>query len=115
MCGVVASRRRRARPEVIVRRHRRRCASRVGESCDCSPGHQAQVWSPADRKTIRRTFATLAEARAWRVETQAALRRGTLRAPTRITIEEAAAEWLDEIRPHPRIRWMTKASRDARG
>jgi integrase len=33
-------------------------------------------------------------ARAWRAEAQAALRRGTLRAPTRTTLSEAAAQWL---------------------
>jgi len=54
------------------------------------------VWSPTDRKTIRKTFPTLADARAWRAETQSALRRGTLRAPTRITLAEAAREWLAE-------------------
>jgi hypothetical protein len=31
---------------------------------------------------------------AWRAETQAALHRGTLRAPNRTTLAEAAEEWL---------------------
>jgi integrase len=66
----------------------------VGTNCDCSPGYQAQVWSPTDRKTIRKTFPTLADARAWRSDTQSALRQGTLHAPARITLAEAAAEWL---------------------
>ncbi|MGH2964715.1 MAG: tyrosine-type recombinase/integrase [Solirubrobacterales bacterium] len=63
-------------------------------SCDCRPGYQAQVFSARDRKTIRRTFRTLTDARAWRAETHAALRTGTLRAPTRTTIHQAADEWL---------------------
>ena len=84
----------RRRPEGIVARHRRRCASRAGRGCDCRPAYQAQVYSPRDRRTIRKTFPTLADARAWRAESQAALRRGTLRAPTRTTLAEAATEWL---------------------
>jgi integrase len=83
------------RPEGIVVRHTRRCASGGGEACDCLPGYQAQAFSPRDRKTIRKTFRTLTDARAWRVETQAALRAGTLRAPTRTTVEQAAEEWLE--------------------
>jgi integrase len=82
-------------PEGIVIRHSRGCASRSGAGgCDCRPGYQAQVFSPRDRRTIRKTFKTLAEARAWRAEAQLALRRGTLRAPTKTTLEEAAALWL---------------------
>ena len=82
------------RPEGIVIRHRSRCASMGGGSCDCRPGYQAQVFSSRDRKTIRKTFRTLSDARAWRAEAQSALRAGTLRAPTRTTVAETADEWL---------------------
>ncbi len=88
----------RRRPEGIVARHARRCASRLGERCDCRPGYQAQVYSPRDRRTIRKTLPTLADARAWRAEAQSALRRGTLRAPTRTTLAEAAREWVEAAR-----------------
>jgi integrase len=84
----------RHRPEGIVVRHSRRCASQRGESCDCRPGYQAQVFSARDAKTIRKTFRTLSDARAWRAEAHSALRAGTLRAPTRMTLAEAAEEWL---------------------
>ena len=43
---------------------------------------------------MRKTFRSLSEARAWRAETQTALHRGTLRAPSRTTLAEAAEEWL---------------------
>ncbi|MGH2963955.1 MAG: tyrosine-type recombinase/integrase [Solirubrobacterales bacterium] len=89
---------RRPNPEGIVVRHARTCASRQHSSCDCRPGYQAQVFSARDRKTIRKTFRTLTDARAWRAETHAALRTGTLRAPTRTTIEQAADEWLEAAR-----------------
>jgi integrase len=52
------------------------------------------VFSPRDQKTIRKTFKTLADARAWRAETQTELRRGLARAPSRTTLAEAAEEWL---------------------
>jgi integrase len=91
---MAASSRPRRRPEGIVIRHSRRCASHRDAGCDCSPGYQAQVFSSRDRRTIRKTFATLSDARAWRAETHAALRAGTLRAPTRTTVAEAAAAWL---------------------
>lgn len=84
----------RRRPEGIVVRHGRGCASRSARACDCRPGYQAQVFSSLDQRTIRKTFRALADARAWRADTQAALRRGTLRAPTRTTLAEAAETWL---------------------
>ncbi|HLM30830.1 MAG TPA: hypothetical protein VK326_04135, partial [Solirubrobacterales bacterium] len=52
------------------------------------------MFSARDRKTIRKTFRTLSDARAWRAEARSALRAGTLRAPTRITVAEAADEWI---------------------
>ncbi|HKP90729.1 MAG TPA: site-specific integrase [Thermoleophilaceae bacterium] len=78
----------------IAVRHRSRCLSRAGGRCNCSPSYQAQVWSARDRFPIRRSFPTLAAAKAWRADAQAALRRGTLRAPTKTTLQEAAEEWL---------------------
>ncbi|HEY4897589.1 MAG TPA: tyrosine-type recombinase/integrase [Solirubrobacteraceae bacterium] len=42
---------------------------------------------------MRKTFRTLADARAWRAEAQTATRHGLLRAPTRVTLEEAARDW----------------------
>jgi integrase len=88
----------RRRAEGIVVRHSRRCATRGGKRCDCHPGYQAQVFSQRDGKTIRKTFRTLADARACRAESHSALRRGTLRAPTRTTLAEAANEWLRAAR-----------------
>jgi hypothetical protein len=84
----------RRRREGIQVRHGRRCANRSGSECSCTPTFQAQVWSARDRKPIRKTFPTVAGALAWRQETQVALRRGTLRAPTTTTLAEAAEAWL---------------------
>src|SRR4051794_34131376 len=93
MFGAMASARRTS-PEGVVVRHRRGCRSRTGAVCDCRPTYQAQVFSPRDRKTVRKTFDALGDARAWRAETQTAVRRGTSRAPTRTTLSEAAEGWL---------------------
>src|SRR5688500_2198353 len=73
-------------------RHKKACASRDGGPCNCQPTYQASVWSARESKRIRKTFPTLAEARAWRSETQTGVRRGTLRAPEHTTVHEAADE-----------------------
>jgi integrase len=73
-------------------RHRKACGSRRGARCNCDPTYQASVWSARESKRIRKTFATLAEARAWRAETQTGVRRGTLRAPAHTTVAEAGEE-----------------------
>ena len=86
------------RPEGITVRHGRHCAAKSGGRCDCKLTYQAQVFSPRDRRTIRKSFKSIAEARAWRNDTQTALRRGTMRAPTRTTLAEAADDWLAAAR-----------------
>ena len=82
------------RPEGVTVRHRRGCAAREGGRCRCHPAYQAQVYSPRDRRTIRKSFKTLSGARAWRADTRAALQKGTMRAPTRTTLAEASDDWL---------------------
>jgi integrase len=78
-----------------VVRHSTRCGGSSGaKGCSCRPGYQAQVYSPTERRTIRRTFKALGDARAWRAETKAALERGSLRAPSRQTLAEAAEDWV---------------------
>ncbi len=79
-------------------RHKKACASRRGARCNCDPTYQASVWSAREAKRIRKTFVTLAEARAWRAETQTGVRRGTLRAPAHTTVAEAAEELVAGMR-----------------
>lgn len=78
----------------IYIQHRAACASLSGGACSCRPAWQAAVWSVRERRRIRRHFSTAAEAKAWRAETLVGLRRGTVKAPTKTTLAEAAAEWL---------------------
>jgi integrase len=48
----------------------------------------------ADGRKVRKSFPTLAAAKAWRADATAALNRGRLRAPTRTTVRETADAWL---------------------
>jgi integrase len=52
------------------------------------------VWSAREQKRIRKTFSTLADAKAWRAEALVALRRGTMRARTAVTLRQAWDAWL---------------------
>jgi integrase len=79
-------------------RHGKLCPSRFGDACRCRPTYQASVWSAREGKRIFKTFATLAEAKAWRTEAQVALRRGTMRAGSSGTLRDAAEAWLDGVK-----------------
>lgn len=78
-------------------RHRHGCPAVgvPGARCRCRPSYQAHVWSARDQKRIRKTFATLSEAKAWRAEALVALRRGTMRAPGTATLRQVWAAWLE--------------------
>ena len=62
------------------------------------PGYQAMAWCARKRKVLRRTFPSLAKARAWRQQTQVDLRRGALSAPTARLLREEADSWLEDAR-----------------
>src|SRR5438132_5870452 len=82
----------------VYLRHARACDSRQGKPCSCRPTYQAQAWSARDRKPLRKTFPSLAAARAWRAEAQVELRGGRLNTPSKRLLEEAAEEWLSAAR-----------------
>jgi integrase len=84
--------------EGIEVRHVKDCRLLTGGRCNCDPSYRASVWSPRDRKLIRRTFPTRAAAKVWRSDAEVALRKGTLRAPEPTTIREAADAWLEGAR-----------------
>src|SRR4051812_11625812 len=77
-------------------RHSRSCPAHRDRdaTCKCRPSWEANVWSGRDQRQLRKTFPTLAAAKAWRADTASALHRGQLRAPTRTTVREAAETWL---------------------
>ena len=82
----------------ITKRHARSCNSQSGGECSCRPRWQAWVWSARDGRKIRRTFPTQGEAKSWRADALVELGKGKLRAPTRITLRQAAEEWLERAR-----------------
>lgn len=79
-------------------RHARSCRTREGGRCNCRPSYQAEVFSVIDGKKVRRSFPTEAAAKTWRVDAQKALRDGAMRAPTSLTLREAADAWLEGAR-----------------
>jgi integrase len=76
-------------PTGIRRRHGRGCDG-LGK---CSCAWEASVYSKRDRRKIRKTFGSLAEAKAWRHDAVGEVRRGKLKAPTRITLLQAWTAW----------------------
>jgi hypothetical protein len=81
--------------EGIEKRHARDCASWSGGRCRCSGGFRASVYSPRDGKKIRKTFTTEAEARSWQADAKRAVNLGMLRTPSRKSLREAAAAWIE--------------------
>jgi integrase len=79
-------------------RHGRTCKSHDGGGCNCTPTFRAWAWSPRDKKKIRRTFASLEQAKLWRSDAYGQVKRGALREPTRRTMREAADELLAGMR-----------------
>jgi integrase len=79
-------------------RHARGCTGRRDDAtCSCGPSFRAMVWSPRDRSLVRKTFPTLAAARAWRIDSLSALGRGEL-STSSTTLRQAAVAWLEGTR-----------------
>ena len=78
----------------VRQRHGLNCNRKV--RCDCP--WEASVYSKRDAKKIRKTFPTKAAAVAWRDDSRSAVRKGSMSAPTAITITEAADAWLARAR-----------------
>lgn len=84
-------------PTGIRARHARKCRSHDDGNCTCRPTYEAWVFSARDQRKIRKSFPTLVAAKVWRAEAATQLRRGTLRAPTRQTLDEAAALFIEGL------------------
>src|SRR3954452_9589764 len=77
-----------ALPQGIRVRHSRTCASRVA-GCRCEKSYEAFVYLAREGRKVRKTFPTLAAAKAWRADATVAANRGRLRAPSSETVAEA--------------------------
>lgn len=82
-------------------RHSRDCPAASDRDAKCRRGcrksYEAWVFSARDGKKLRRTFPTEAAAKGWRSDASSAIRRGTMRAPTRVTLRDAAAAFVAGI------------------
>jgi integrase len=85
--------------EGIEVRHARSCRSHSGGSCNCKPTYRGHVWSNRDAKQVRsKAFASFAEAKGWRADASVALAKGELRAPSPLSVTEAADTWLERAK-----------------
>jgi integrase len=82
-----------ARATGIRRRHSKGCPG--GDDCSCKAGWEAFVYLAREGRKVRKTFERKSEARAWRDEASTAARDGRLRAPSTLTVEQAAWLWLE--------------------
>ncbi|MDP8942547.1 MAG: site-specific integrase [Actinomycetota bacterium] len=91
--------RRSARLPGIDIRHAASCAAARGGKCACRPTYRAEGWVASEGRRIRKTFPTLAGAKAWRQDASVALREGTLSCDSSSsTLRWAAADWLTAAR-----------------
>jgi integrase len=80
-------------------RHQKGCRTgNGGKRCNCQPSFRAAVWSPRDRKRIRKTFPTLTAAKRWRTNAEAAVGKGSLRVSRKTTLRQAAEDWLVAVK-----------------
>ena len=85
-------------PQGIRARHARACRSHDDGRCGCRPSWEAFVYLKREDRKLRKTFPTLAAAKAWRADALSASSRGRLRAPTTLTVRQAADELLAGMR-----------------
>ncbi len=78
----------------ISKRHSKGCTGRENGRCSCNAGWEASVFSQRDGKKIRKVFPTKAAASTWRADAGSQIEQGSLRAPTKTTLREAAEAWL---------------------
>jgi len=78
-------------------RHSRSCGAREGAVCSCKPTYQAQAYDARTGRQVWRTAKTLSEAKHWRSDAQAALRRGDLSADRGLTLNDALDRWLGAL------------------
>jgi integrase len=79
----------------ITVRHARGCKQPADHkpNARCNPSFQAHVWDRRTGKRLRKTFPTLAAARTWRQDAVPALRKGTMTAPSQMTLRASWEAW----------------------
>ena len=88
-------------PTGLRLRHSRSCKANAGGRCNCSPSVEAWAFDKRTGKKLRKTFTgagAIAAAKGWRADATGAVRRGTLKPASSITLREAAEAWLEGAR-----------------
>ena len=75
----------------VYKRHSKRCGSRDGRRCNCSPTWQAQAYDARSQKLVTRSFPSEGAARGWRHDIVTALRSGAIAPRARSTPTVAQA------------------------
>ena len=79
----------------VEKRHRKSCGMRSGSACNCAPSYRGVVYDRTARRNRNGPWRpSVAEARAWRIDAQAALRHGRLVGESKNTVRELAERWL---------------------
>jgi integrase len=94
MQGQHTARPKRRTPGIEVR-HQRSCRDPSGNRCTCSPTYRAWAYDRRTGRRVRKAYDNYDEAKAWRAEATVGLRKGTMKAPSRITLRDAAETWLE--------------------
>ena len=84
--------------EGIEIRHSRDCRALDAGRCSCTPGFRATAAFGERGARTRRTFPTLAAAKAWRRDSLQAHEQGRLARPNGLTVREAGIELLEGMR-----------------
>jgi integrase len=85
--------------EGIITRHARACPAKSGGKCSCKPTFQPRVWSSREKRYINGpTASSKGEAKAWRVDALAALKKGQIQTVTKATLAQAAALFIEGAR-----------------
>lgn len=69
---------------------------RVRPRANGKPAYEAWVFVAVDNRKIRKTFDTLADAKAWRAAQVVGVSHHKVRAPSKLTVREAWAKWIEQ-------------------
>ncbi len=59
-----------ASPNGIRARHRSGCRAPDSGRCNCKPAYEAFIYLAREKRKVRKTFPSMAEAKAWRSDAQ---------------------------------------------
>jgi integrase len=93
-----SARRKPRQPDGVRAKHTRTCASQEGARCNCKPSYEARVWSAREQKSISKSFRSQAAAKSWRAAALKAVERGSMKAPTKLTVKAAAEAFIERLR-----------------